>query len=84
LRRGDWLVVPEESEDEWRLNINAVPCEEITRVVIDDSLPLQTITCYYGGRTPLEHHEGPRLTVHIYRVTDDCEVDLLPFAEPGS
>jgi hypothetical protein len=29
------------------------------------------VPCFYGGRTPLEHHEGTRLEVRIYRVTED-------------
>jgi hypothetical protein len=76
LRSGDWLVVTKEAADKPALNLAAVPREEAGRVVIEDSLPLRTVPCFYGGRTPLEHHEGPRITVHIYRITSDCEIEL--------
>jgi hypothetical protein len=81
LRRGDWLVATEEENDTSKIDVAAVPREEIGRVVIDDPLPLRTVPCFYGGRTPLEHHEGPRLTVHVYRITKDCEIGLLPAAD---
>ena len=81
LRRGDWLVTTEEEDDKSRIDVAAVPREEIGRIVMDDPLPLRTVPCFYGGRTPLEHHEGPRLTVHVYRITRDCEIGLGPAAD---
>jgi hypothetical protein len=83
LRSGDWLVVAEDYFQKPALDFSALPREEVNRVVIDDPLPLQTVPCFYGGRTPLEHHEGPRLVVDIYRVTENCQVDLLPATNAG-
>jgi hypothetical protein len=75
LHKGDWLVVAEEPWQASKLNLAALPLREATRIVIDDPVPLRTVPCFYGGRTPLEHHEGPRLTVVVYRVVEDCEVE---------
>ena len=47
--------------------------EEVQRLTLDDPVPLRTVACYYGGRAPLEHHEGPRMTVRIYRVVADFQ-----------
>jgi hypothetical protein len=77
LRRGDWLVEVKGTTEKLRLDLATVPREEAARLVIDDPLPLRVVPCFYGGRTPLEHHEGPRLTVIIYRVTKDGTVELL-------
>jgi hypothetical protein len=71
LRRGDWLVVPDS-----RLNQQGVYLDETKltledRLTVEASVPLSTVPCFYGGRTPLEHHEGSRLEVRIYRVTED-------------
>jgi hypothetical protein len=51
--------------------------------VVDDPVPLRVVPCFFGGRTPLEHHEGPRLTVRICRVTADCGVELRTAADGG-
>jgi hypothetical protein len=71
LRRGDWLVVPDP-----RLNQQALRLEEgklrlAGEVVIPARLPLRATPCFSGGRTPLEHHEGTRLEVRVYRVLED-------------
>ena len=29
------------------------------------------MSCYYCGRTPVQHHQGPRLRVAVYRVLAD-------------
>jgi hypothetical protein len=81
LRRGDWLVVTEESDEKRLLDLAAVPREAVGRIVIEDSLPVRTVPCFYGGRTPLEHHEGPRLMVDIYRITSDFQIGLLSAAD---
>jgi hypothetical protein len=72
LRPGDWLVVPDE-----RLNQQEIQLDERRTVLagtvsVQDPVPLRTVSCFYGGRTPLEHHEGPRVVVALYRVTEDC------------
>jgi hypothetical protein len=83
LRRGDWLAIPEGKLEKPNLDLAALPHEEAGQIVIGDPLPLRTVPCFYDGRTPLQHHERPRLIVHIYRVTGDCEVDLLPASNAG-
>ena len=49
------------------------PCAEETQLLFTDPVPLRTVSCFYCGRVPLEHHEGPRLTVRIYRVMEDFQ-----------
>ncbi len=72
LRAGDWLVVPGP-----RLNAQSMVLEEDKLrpeggLVIATRVPLRTVPCFYGGRTPLEHEEGEgALEVTIYRVTAD-------------
>jgi hypothetical protein len=80
LRRGDWLVVPEQGVQKSELDLAALPHEEAGRVVVEDPVPLRVVPCFFGGRTPLEHHEGPRVTVRVYRVTGDGGVSLGPAA----
>jgi hypothetical protein len=83
LRPGDWLVVPEAGVNLPALDLAAVPCVEAGRVVVDDPVPLRVVPCFFGGRTPLEHRAGPRLTVRICRVTADCGVGLRPAGDGG-
>lgn len=71
LRRGDWLVKPE-----WRLNqqMIRVDPERTARVKvlrIQDWIPLRTVQTFYGGFVPLEHHQGPRVVIEVYRVQED-------------
>ena len=67
-REGDWLASPDEhvASEEIDLKDPAL-CEE-ARLTFADALPLRTVLCYYSGRAPLEHLEGPRMTVRIFRV----------------
>ena len=39
----------------------------IQMLEVRDGLPLRTQRCYYGSGTPLEHLNGPRAIVRIYR-----------------
>jgi len=69
LDAGDWLVKPE-----WRLNQQMIDfpsshLKQVDVVTIADGPPLRTIQCFYGGYSPLEHHEGHRAQVTVYRVT---------------
>jgi hypothetical protein len=72
LRAGDWLVLPDEriirQEVDWDKD-RLCPWGE--PLVVQDLLPLRTVSCYYGGAAPVEHHEGPRRTVQVYRVMGD-------------
>ena len=65
-RPGDWVAVM------YRPTFRSRPLfpwgERIARVEVHDSLPLRTIPSYWVGRTAVEHHEGPRALVDIYRL----------------
>jgi hypothetical protein len=72
LRAGDWLIVPDDRLAQQYINIPADATEEpLAPVAVGDWLPLRTVQCFHGGVTPLEHQEGPRRTVRLYRVTAD-------------
>jgi hypothetical protein len=67
-RAGDWLLAvhrpgspPPEDASHWTVS-------PVGTVVLDDGLPFRTYPSYYCGRTALEHHQGPRLTVRVYRL----------------
>ncbi len=67
LAAGDWLVVP------GRVHLQEVRVREdqVSRVdllEIEDSWPLATNLGFYGGSTPLDHLDGPRQQVQIFRV----------------
>jgi hypothetical protein len=68
LHPGDWLVVPDPRLEQQALRIDLTRLRREATLRADAIVPLRTAPCFYGGRTPLEHHEGTRLEVHIYRV----------------
>jgi hypothetical protein len=70
LRKGHRLVVPDPLNQQG-LYLDQTKLTLEGRLTVEASLPLRTVPCFYGGRTPLEHHEGARLEVRIYRVTED-------------
>ncbi len=72
-RKGDWLVRPDGRVGRQELDFDNPALEEVERLTLDDPVPLRTVACYYAGRAPLEHHEGPRMTVRIYRVVADYD-----------
>jgi hypothetical protein len=65
-RPGDWLVVGDPRFSSWPGQMERL--EIVTERHVTDHLPLRTVTCYYGGRTALEHQEGPRYACMIYRL----------------
>jgi hypothetical protein len=72
LRRGDWLVVPDERWEKQDIDFQRASLERVEQRSISDGLPWRTVRCFYGTRgAPLEHHGGPRREVTIYRVTSD-------------
>jgi hypothetical protein len=73
LQRGDWLVRPDERVGSQAIDFDSPALREEKKLTLDDRVPLRTVACFYCGRAPLEHHEGPRITVRIYRVTADYE-----------
>ena len=42
--------------------------ELLETVNVGDAFPLGTTSNYYSGRTPLEHNQGPRVSVLVYKV----------------
>jgi hypothetical protein len=73
LHRHDWLVVPDNRLHQQPMRIDPLRTKPIMQLILEDVLPLRTVVCYYGtgSGVPLEHHEGPRVTVTLYRVIAD-------------
>jgi hypothetical protein len=71
LRRGDLLVLSEQQLHRIDFRPDQAPLEKLQVVTIADGLPWRTLACYYAGRTPLQHQEGPRLRLTAYRVLAD-------------
>jgi hypothetical protein len=75
LHPGDWLVkpVPDTRPDQQRIRVDRVRARFVVSLPTEDPVPvpLRTVQCFYGGFCPLEHHEGPRFLVEIYRVTEN-------------
>jgi hypothetical protein len=67
---GDWLVISDSIyfPKPVAAHINRYRIDPVSLVVIEDWLPLQTMLGYYSSGIPIQHHEGPRRTVKIYRV----------------
>jgi hypothetical protein len=65
---GDWLAVLHRSSwGETPTSQNAWG-ELLLRARIEDSLPFQTDACFYSGSLAVQHHEGPRAEVSLYRL----------------
>jgi hypothetical protein len=71
LRAGDWLVVPDERVHRQSIELDAAHLREEVVLWYADGIPLRTVPCYYAGIAPVEHHDGDRLRVQVYRVTSD-------------
>jgi hypothetical protein len=78
LHRGDYLVVPDERVTQQPVTLSTDRMELAADLTARALLPLRTLPAYYGGRTPLEHHEGPLLTVRVYRITAEEWVPPVP------
>jgi hypothetical protein len=79
LRRGDWLVFPDERLTKQCLRFDHSAVQPVTVLEARDPVPLRTVVCYYAGRSALEHRPEPtRLTVTIYRIT----ADIIPSEQP--
>jgi Dolichyl-phosphate-mannose-protein mannosyltransferase len=70
LQAGDWLVRPDERVGSQVIDFDSPALSEVKRLTLDDAVPLRMVACFYCGRAPLEHHEGPRMTVRVYRVKE--------------
>ncbi len=67
---GDWLVISDSvyfPQPVWA-HINRYKIDPVTQVILEDRLPLRTMLGYYNSGIPIQHHEGPRRTIRIYRV----------------
>ena len=42
--------------------------ELLETVNVGDGFPLRTTSNYYSGRTPMEHNQGPRVSILVYKV----------------
>jgi hypothetical protein len=71
LRKGDWLAVPNDEHYRQLLQLEREPVQPVAEILVDDLIPLRTVPSFYGGRFPLEHRVGPRLSVTLYRVVED-------------
>jgi 4-amino-4-deoxy-L-arabinose transferase-like glycosyltransferase len=71
LRRGDLLVLAEQPRNRVDFHPQSAPLTLESIVCMEADIPLQTVPCYYGGRTVLRHLEGPRIRVAVYRVLED-------------
>ncbi len=71
LRKGDWLVLPDGRITQQRFERDPARTEFAFAVVVTDRVPWQTVMSFYGGRSGVEHHDGTRLGVDVYRVTAD-------------
>jgi hypothetical protein len=65
-RPGDWLVIEQTHAALVGYPLPNYP--PARRLAPADWLPLRTQFCYYSCGTPVEHRDGPRFTVGIYRV----------------
>lgn len=45
-----------------------IDLELIETVNVGDGFPLRTTSNYYSGRTPMEHNQGPRVSILVYKV----------------
>jgi hypothetical protein len=70
-RRGDWLVIPDDSIPQQELDLNRPELEPQGQLAFDDAIPLSTLMNYYAGAAPLRHRRGPRIVLRLFRVKDD-------------
>ena len=84
LRQGDWLVVPDQRIPQQILVQLSPPDQELLEafepIVARDLVHVRTVMCYYLGEVPLEHEEGPRVVLRVFRV----KKDFIPETPAGS
>jgi hypothetical protein len=82
LRRGDWLVFPDERLTKQCLRFDRKDLEPVVVLERSDPIPLRTVMCYYAGRSAVERRtEQTRLTLTIYRVKTDIQPPEALFGE---
>jgi hypothetical protein len=77
LQPDDWVVLPDARQNQQWVHLRPECVRLVERLAWGDYLPVRTVQCFYGTVTgvPLEHHEGPRIEVRIYRVIRPCTAD---------
>jgi hypothetical protein len=70
LRAGDWLILPDRIHKQ-EISVADGDVSRRERLELSDGIPLVTGQGYYGGDTPLDHHEGPRLTLSLVQLARD-------------
>jgi hypothetical protein len=78
INAGDYLVAPDQPHNQQSIQLDKHKLIEEHVIVEEDWFPLRTVVNYYGGTAALEHHEGPRLTVRIYRVVEGFDPEPIP------
>jgi hypothetical protein len=68
LAAGDLLVLEDHPAHGLDFCPEQAPLLKLAVICQEDTLPWRTVLCYYSGRTPFQHQEGPRLRLTIYRV----------------
>jgi hypothetical protein len=71
LAPGDWVVVPDDSINHQKVDLEDKKIERWDDLQLSDDLPWQTVWSFYGTSigVPLEHHAGPRVQLSTYRIT---------------
>jgi hypothetical protein len=74
---GDWLVISDSIyfPKPVAAHINRYQLIPVSQLVLADRLPLRTMLGYYNSGLPMQHQEGPRRTVRIYRIAGLATVD---------
>jgi hypothetical protein len=84
LQLGDWLVVPDMRQNQQFIQLQLNRLKAQMELIWEDVIPLRTVQCYYGTATgaPLEHHEGARIRLTIYRVVGHSTAAHHPVENP--
>ena len=69
LKKGDIISVHNIEELVKDLKMHKELDLELLEIVnVGDAFPLRTTSNYYSGRTPLEHNQGPQVSILVYKV----------------
>ena len=70
FQAGDWLVISDGLHHPQVVaeHIGRYQIEPVGQLSVADSFPLGTMMGYYNSGIPIDHHEGPRRTVSLYRI----------------
>jgi len=68
LQENDWLIVPDDRFEQQEIVLDPESAKKVARIDMRDRLPLRTVRCFYAGQVPMEHLDGPRIVITIYRI----------------